>query len=67
MIEMVKRTHWEDFLQSVDDKMVWTAHQYASGSPSDGGKAQVPTLNLEKQLEAQPLKLHQMKKRPMQS
>jgi len=25
---------------------VWTAHRYASGDPTDGGKAQIPTLNV---------------------
>src|SRR5882724_6679464 len=52
MIKTAKRMHWEDFLQSVDDKTVWTTHRYASGSPSDGGKARVPMLNLEKQLDS---------------
>src|SRR5882724_12560696 len=51
MIEMAKRTHWEEFLQSVDDKTVWSAHHYAASAPSDGGKARVPTLCLENQLD----------------
>ena len=46
MIEIVKTIHWEDFLQSVDDKTIWTAHQYTSGAPTDSGKSWVPTLNL---------------------
>jgi len=45
MIENAKKTHWDDFLESVDAKMVWMAHCYVLGSPMDGGKAQVPTQN----------------------
>jgi len=26
MIKTAKRAHWEDFLQSIDDKTIWTAH-----------------------------------------
>jgi len=51
MIEMAKRTHWEEFLQSVDDKTVWSAHHYTASAPSDGGKARIPTLCLENQLD----------------
>ena len=46
MIDIAKRAHWEEFLQSVDERTVWTAHRYASGDPTDGGKARVPTLSL---------------------
>src|SRR5882724_7905621 len=49
MIKYAKRTHWDDFLQSIDDKTIWTAHRYASGPPTDRGKARVPTLNLGEQ------------------
>jgi len=44
MIECTKKCHWEEFLESVDEKTVGTAHQYTSGDPMDGGKARVPTL-----------------------
>src|SRR5882672_10018104 len=44
MIECTKKCHWEEFLESVDEKTVWTAHRYTSGDPMDGGKARVPTL-----------------------
>jgi len=27
MIKTVKKTHWEDFLQSVNDNTIWTAHR----------------------------------------
>jgi len=46
MIETAKKMHWDEFLQSVNDKSIWIAHRYASGDPSDGGKTRVPTLNL---------------------
>ena len=42
IIEIAKRPHWGDFLQSVDYKTVWTEHQYASGDPTDGSKTRVP-------------------------
>src|SRR5882724_303329 len=44
MIECAKRRHWESFLESINDKTVWTAHWYMSGESTDGGKVQVPTL-----------------------
>jgi len=46
MIKTAKKTHWEDFLQTVNDKTIWTAHRYASGAPTDSSKARVPTLTL---------------------
>jgi len=44
MIEIAKSVHWESFLQTADDRSIWTAHQYALGDPTDGGRARVPTL-----------------------
>jgi len=46
MIESSKKSHWEDFLESVDERTVWTAHWYASGDPIDDGKVRVPTLKV---------------------
>jgi len=37
MIKCTKRRHWESFLEFVDDKKVWIAHQYMSGESTDGG------------------------------
>jgi len=42
MIETAKKTHWEDFLQSVNDKTIWTAHCYASGAPTDAARPKSP-------------------------
>ena len=36
MIECAKMCHWEEFLEMVNEKSVWTAHHYASGDPMDG-------------------------------
>ena len=47
MIEITKRCHWEGFLESVNKRTVWTAHRYVSGDPTDGGRAQVPTLKVQ--------------------
>ena len=38
MIENAKKRHWDGFLASLNEKSIWTAHCYASGNPSDGGK-----------------------------
>jgi len=46
MIEATKQSHWEEFLKSVDERTVWTAHWYVSGDPTDSGKARVPTLRV---------------------
>ena len=43
MIENTKKWHWDDFLTSLDEKSVWTAHHYASDNPSDGSKSHIPT------------------------
>jgi len=39
MIESMKREHWAAFLTFLDRKSVWTTHCYASGDPTDGGRA----------------------------
>jgi len=46
MIEATKKFTLGEFLESVDERTVWTAHWYASGDPTDGGKARVPTLRV---------------------
>jgi len=49
MIEEVKKDHWQDFLKGLDKQTVWLAHKYASGEPSDGGRAHVLTLKLKQE------------------
>jgi len=49
MITTAKKLHWEEFLQTVDDKSIWTSHCYASGDPTDGSKTRVPMLKLGRQ------------------
>jgi len=44
LIEKAKREHLEGFLESLNEKSVWTAHRYASGEPTDGGRARIPPL-----------------------
>src|SRR5882724_7795315 len=46
MIEIAKKWHWESFLKSVDESMVWTAHRYVSGDSTDGCRVCVPTLKV---------------------
>ena len=49
MIENAKKAHWVDFLQDIYKRTVWTVHRYASGEPSDGGQAQIPTLKIKEE------------------
>ena len=46
MIEHAKKAHWDSFLENLDDRTVWTTHQYMSGEPTDGGRTRVPTLKV---------------------
>jgi len=46
MIMTAKKSHWEEFLQTVNNKSIWTTHHYASGDPTDGSKTRVPMLKL---------------------
>jgi len=46
MIKCTKKVHWEDFLASLDDRSVWTAHRYVTGEPTDGGRTHMPTLRV---------------------
>jgi len=44
LIDKAKREHWDRFLASLDERLIWTAHRYASGDPTDGGQARIPPL-----------------------
>jgi len=46
MIKCAKNAHWEDFLVSLDDRSVWTAHRYMSCEPTDGGRMRVLMLRV---------------------
>ncbi|VDC03411.1 unnamed protein product [Peniophora sp. CBMAI 1063] len=39
-----KRTHWEDWLEHVGERDVWTANRYTVSTGSDGGSTRLPTL-----------------------
>jgi len=39
MIENAKKQYWDGFLTSLNKKSIWTMHNYASGDPTDSGKA----------------------------
>ncbi|VDC04045.1 unnamed protein product [Peniophora sp. CBMAI 1063] len=43
-ILLAKRAHWEDWLDRVGEKDVWTANRYAASTGSDGGSSRIPTL-----------------------
>ena len=43
-IKKSKKDRWEDFLEQIDEKTIWTAHKYGSAEASDGSSARVPTL-----------------------
>jgi len=44
LINNAKRVHWEGFLASLNERMVWMVHQYTSGDPTDRGQARIPPL-----------------------
>jgi len=44
LVDKAKREHWDGFLASLDKRTIWTAHQYTSGDPKDGGWARIPPL-----------------------
>jgi len=46
MTENVKTTHWDGFLSTLDEKLVWMVHKYASSDPMDGGRSCILTLKL---------------------
>jgi len=46
MIENVETTHWDGFLSTLDEKLVWMVHKYASSDPMDGGRSCILTLKL---------------------
>jgi len=39
----LKKDHWEDFLDQINEKTVWTAHKLESMEAIDGGGTRVPT------------------------
>ncbi|KAJ6570943.1 hypothetical protein DFH09DRAFT_916720, partial [Mycena vulgaris] len=43
-VQNAKALHWVEWLESLDTTDVWAAGRLASGPPSDGGRARVPTL-----------------------
>ena len=46
LIENAKTTHWDGFLSMLDERLVWTAHKYASSDHMDGSRSRIPTLKL---------------------
>jgi len=43
-IEETKLTHWINWLEDLEGNDLWTANNYITSEPSDGGKARIPTL-----------------------
>jgi len=44
LIYNTKRVFWEGFLALLNKRLILTAHQYASGNPTDRGQARIPPL-----------------------
>ena len=44
LIDNTKKSNWEGFLASLDERLIWTANCYASGDPMDGGQTKIPLL-----------------------
>ena len=43
-IDKAKKDKWHEFLSQIYEHTVWTAHKYASTTPTDGGKARIPDI-----------------------
>ena len=39
-----KREHWDNLLENVDHKSMWTVNHYATGEHTDGSHTRIPTL-----------------------
>ena len=48
-IKKAKWEQWDNFLGKIDEKTVWKTHRYASGDPTEGGSARVPTLKIKRE------------------
>jgi Endonuclease-reverse transcriptase len=43
-IKKAKVQHWEEYLESLDDHLLWSANRYLANLATDGGKSRVPSL-----------------------
>jgi hypothetical protein len=43
-IKEAKTQHWIDYLDDLNDDLLWTANRYISNPATDGGKSRIPTL-----------------------
>ena len=46
VIRTMKAEHWTEWLESLDGEEVWSANRLVTGPVSDGGRSQVPTLQV---------------------
>ena len=44
MIRKAKRSHWEKWLEEMDEHSIWTADKLVLGPSTDGGRACIPDL-----------------------
>lgn len=44
-IQAAKAKHWEDYLEEMNEDLLWGANRYISSPAGDGGKARIPTLS----------------------
>ena len=45
-IKRAKKQHWDAFLEELSGKDLWTAQRFATNPAGDGGKAQIPMLEV---------------------
>jgi hypothetical protein len=43
-IKKAKTQHWIDYLEDLDDDLIWSANRYLSNPATDGGKSRIPSL-----------------------
>ena len=48
-IEKAKRDHWEELLDCVDERTMWTAHKFVSAEATDGGCTRILTLTAKRE------------------
>jgi hypothetical protein len=45
-IKTAKTQHWINYLEDLDENLLWGANRYLSGTPGDGGKSRIPTIKV---------------------
>ena len=44
-ISEAKAQHWADYLEDLNDGLLWSANKYLANPVTDGGRSRIPTLH----------------------